>query len=77
LHEDEDYYIDKPLLLICGEHDNTGNIKKIAKSWASREPKCEFHWIADAGHCANQDNPEAVNKLLLPFLARYSQLGVE
>ncbi|GGD63128.1 alpha/beta fold hydrolase [Paenibacillus nasutitermitis] len=77
LHEDENYRINKPLLLICGEHDNTGNIKKIVMNWASREPKCEFHWIADAGHCANQDNPEALNKLLLSFLERNSPLAAE
>ncbi|RAL21984.1 alpha/beta fold hydrolase [Thermoflavimicrobium daqui] len=68
LHTEEDYKINKPILLVCGEHDNTGNIKKIAPIWAKSEPQCEFHWIPDAGHCANQDNPEEFNKLMTFFL---------
>lgn len=70
LHFEKDYRIDKPLLLVCGESDNLGNIKKIAPVWARLEPKCEFHWIPEAGHCSNQDNPEAFNALFLEFLRR-------
>lgn len=70
LHAEKDYFINKPMLLVCGELDKTGNIKKIARRWASRETQCEFHWIPDAGHCANQDNPVFFNKLLLQFLRK-------
>lgn len=68
LHTEENYKFNKPILLVCGEHDNTGNIKKIAPIWAESEPQCEFHWISDAGHCANQDNPEEFNQLMTAFL---------
>lgn len=30
LHYEKDYKINKPMLLVCGEFDNTGNIKKIS-----------------------------------------------
>lgn len=68
LHYDEGYRFGKPMLLLCGEHDMTGNIRKCAPKWASREPKCEFHWIKDAGHVSNMDNPKEVNRLLVDFL---------
>jgi pimeloyl-ACP methyl ester carboxylesterase len=70
LHTEENYKFNKPILLVCGEHDNTGNIKKIAPIWAEFEPLCEFHWISDAGHCANQDNPEEFNYLMTAFLRK-------
>ncbi|MCM3782477.1 alpha/beta hydrolase [Neobacillus mesonae] len=69
-HYEKNDQITVPFLLICGEDDHTGNIRKIAPIWASGEPNCEFHWVKDAGHCANQDNPEAVNKLLVSFIQR-------
>lgn len=68
LHTEENYHINKPMLIVCGEHDNTGNIKKIAPLWAKSEPNCEFHWIPNASHCANQDNPEVFNPLMTQFL---------
>jgi pimeloyl-ACP methyl ester carboxylesterase len=68
LHEEPGYTINKPLLLICGEYDLTGNIKKTALTWKDTEPGCEFHLIKDAGHNANQDNPQMVNDLIAKFL---------
>lgn len=70
LHYDENHRIGKPMLLVCGESDGTGNIRKCAPKWAAREPKCEFHMIQHAGHCSNMDNPDAVNGLLADFLHR-------
>jgi pimeloyl-ACP methyl ester carboxylesterase len=70
LHSDEEYRFAKPMLLICGEHDGTGNIRKCAPKWAAREPQCEFHWLKGAGHCSNMDEPEAFNALLADFLQR-------
>lgn len=71
LHFEEDYRINKTILLVCGELDKTGNIKKIVSEWEKLESKCEFHWIKDASHCSNQDNPEAFNELLIDFLSRH------
>jgi pimeloyl-ACP methyl ester carboxylesterase len=71
LRHDEAYRTGKPMLLICGEADGTGNIHTCAPKWAAREPRCEFHMIPNAGHCANMDDPESVNALMLDFLRRH------
>ena len=70
LHYDETFRLGKPTLMLCGDQDGTGNIRKCMPLWANREPQCEFHWIKDAGHCAHMDRPEVVNGLLVDFLAR-------
>lgn len=68
LHYEQDYQINKPLLLVYGEKDHTGNIKKIAPSWASNEPYCTLIEIPKASHCSNQDNPSVFNQAFLQFL---------
>ncbi|MBU3144843.1 alpha/beta fold hydrolase [Clostridium sp. CF012] len=68
LHYEKAYRINKSILLVYGESDKTGNIKKIAQSWASKEPNCELIKIKDASHCSNQDNPLEFNKVLIAFL---------
>ena len=68
LHEEFGYIINKPILLLCGEYDKTGNIKKVAYEWEKIEPDCKLHIIENAAHNANQDNPEVVNKLITEFL---------
>jgi Predicted hydrolases or acyltransferases (alpha/beta hydrolase superfamily) len=70
LVHDEGYRIPRPFLLVCGRADGTGNIRKCAPVWASREPLCEFHWIEDAGHCAHMDRPQEFCRLMLEFLER-------
>jgi pimeloyl-ACP methyl ester carboxylesterase len=77
LHEETGYRIDKPILMVVGEQDGTGNIRKMAPGWAAEEPQCEFHWIKDAGHCSNQDQPEEFNRLLHDFLGRTQTIGEE
>ncbi|MBA2682817.1 MAG: alpha/beta hydrolase, partial [Ktedonobacteraceae bacterium] len=71
LHEEPGYQIPVPFLLLHGEHDRTGNIRKIAPAWARAEPQCEYAVIPNAGHMANMDNPQAFNHLLLDFLRRH------
>jgi len=68
LHYEAQYKITCPLLLTHGEHDSTGNILKIAPKWAARDPLCQYIVIPNAGHCANQDNPEFFNSVLTHFL---------
>jgi len=60
-----------PTLLIVGQHDKTGNIRKSMAAWAQREPADEHHMIEGAGHCANLDRPEQVTTLITGFLARH------
>lgn len=62
------YLIEKPELLICGEHDKTGNIRSAMERWSERDPHSEFHVIPGAGHVANLDRPDEVNRLTIAFL---------
>ena len=58
LHYEPDYKINKPLLLMVGDQDATGNIRKIMPVWAEHEPDCRFVAIPNAKHAADLDNPE-------------------
>lgn len=64
------FRFDLPLLLMHGEKDRTGTIKRDMPYWAKEETHAEYHVIPGAGHNANQDNPEVVNELLHTFLDR-------
>ena len=70
LHYEPNYRIPRPLLLLVGEHDTMGNIRKVAPQWVSRD-SCQYRVIPDAGHCAQLDNPAAVQPLVLDFLASF------
>ncbi|MFJ1785784.1 alpha/beta fold hydrolase [Streptomyces anulatus] len=63
-----DYRVEKPELLLCGEHDGTGNIRSAMERWSERDPHSEFHVIPGAGHVANLDRPDEVNRLTVAFL---------
>ncbi|MGY1841190.1 MULTISPECIES: alpha/beta fold hydrolase [unclassified Modestobacter] len=65
------YRIEHPLLLLVGEHDRAGTVARDAPRWAARDPRCRYQVIRGAGHNANQDQPEAVNALVLRFLAEH------
>ncbi len=70
LHYEPDYKIGKPLLMMVGEKDQTGNIRKVMPIWAKTEPGCEVKVIPKAKHAANLDQPELFHKALLDFLQR-------
>lgn len=76
LRDDPAFRIPRPFLLIRGQHDNAGAIKKQMSAWAAREPNCRGEIvIPDAGHCANQDNPAVFNQHVLAFLQAESRSG--
>jgi len=68
LHYEPGYIIDKPLLLLVGENDKTGNIRKAMHAWAKVEPDCRLLVIPKTMHAANLDNPEFFHQKLLDFL---------
>nr|WP_049891539.1 alpha/beta hydrolase [Natronococcus amylolyticus] len=72
LHAEPGYVIDRPFLLTHGEFDRTGTIGRDAPSWAEKEPNCRYAVISNAGHNANQDNPDEFNEVLLEFLRRHA-----
>lgn len=68
LHFEPGYQINKPILMLMGEKDNTGNIRKAMPLWAAQEPDCSFVVIPGAKHAANLDNPDFFHKTLMDFL---------
>lgn len=71
VQEDPSYRINKPVLVLCGKKDRLPGIRKAAPKWLKRNKKCKVCMIDNAGHNANQDNPEKVNELLLEFINNY------
>ncbi|GHO98110.1 alpha/beta hydrolase [Reticulibacter mediterranei] len=67
-HEEASYRISVPFLLTRGDQDALTDVAQQAPLWAQREPNCRYIVIPDAGHNANQDNPEFFNRELLAFL---------
>jgi 3-oxoadipate enol-lactonase len=68
LHYEPGYKISKPLLLMVGDKDRTGNIRKVMPVWAEHEPDCRFLVIPNAKHAANLDNPDFFHHALMDFL---------
>jgi len=62
------FTIDVPLLLVHGDQDKTGTIRRDMPLWAQWEPQATYHVIPNAGHNANQDNPAFTNQVILAFL---------
>ena len=61
------YEITCPCLLICGEKDRAGSTKRYNKAWAKQE-NLPIAWIENAGHNANTDAPDTVNRLIQQFI---------
>jgi 3-oxoadipate enol-lactonase len=57
-----------PLLIIVGDQE-LELVRQTAAAWHESDPASQFHVIANAGHCANMDNPKVFNAILLGFLA--------
>ncbi|HCS40427.1 MAG TPA: hypothetical protein DIW44_12695 [Anaerolineaceae bacterium] len=68
LHYEPEYTINKPLLLMVGDKDRTGNIRKAMPAWAKVEPNCKLVIVPKAMHAVNFDAPEVFHKELLDFL---------
>ena len=75
VHPDPGYRTPGPTLLLVGEHDKTGDIRKSMAAWAAREPDDEYHVIGGAGHCANLDRPDETNGRILEFLGTHMSTG--
>jgi len=58
-----------PVLLVIGEKDNTGNVKKYNKKW-STQSGYQLVVISDAAHNSNVDNYNDFNNVLSGFLSR-------
>jgi pimeloyl-ACP methyl ester carboxylesterase len=56
-----------PLLILSGEKDNELALK-MAKQWHEKEPNSKLFIIENAGHCANMDNAEKFNNIVMNFI---------
>lgn len=65
-----DFHINVPLLLLHGDQDKTGTIKRDMPQWVEHDRHAELHVIPSAGHNANQDNPTITNQHITDFLSR-------
>jgi 3-oxoadipate enol-lactonase len=70
LHYEPGYATKKPLLLIVGDKDATGNIRKAMPEWARVEPDCQLVIIPNAKHAANLDAPDVFHQCLMDFLRK-------
>ena len=60
------YEIDCPALLICGDKDAAGSVRRYNREWTKRTG-LPLAWIEGAGHNANTDRPDEVNALIAEF----------
>ncbi len=70
LHYEPGYTINKPLLLILGDEDTTGNIRKAMPAWAKVEPDCQLVIVPNAKHAVNLDAPGVFHQTLMDFLLK-------
>jgi len=56
-----------PLLILSGEKDNELALK-MAKEWHKEEQISKMLFIENAGHCANMDNAEEFNNVVMNFI---------
>ena len=68
MEADLPYAIPCPALLICGEKDRAGSCIRYNRAWHKRTG-IPLAWIPNAGHNANTDAPEEVNRLIETFAA--------
>lgn len=67
IHE-EQMQFDAPLLVVCGEEDKTGSIKKCMKMWKLNYKNCDIKMLANAAHVANLDAVEEFNDIMISFI---------
>lgn len=61
-----------PTILLMGEKDKVGKVAQYNRNW-SRKTGFPLCWIPNAAHNANEDNPEAVNRIIEEFVQNLPQ----
>ena len=67
LAENKDVHFDFPVLILVGEHDKTGKVKKYSVVWSKKEGY-PLTIIKGAAHFSNADNPADVNNAIMEFI---------
>lgn len=63
-----------PVLILVGDKDTTGKVKKYCRDW-SKKTGYTLHYIKNAKHFANGDNPEQVNSEIELFIKNITSSG--
>lgn len=58
---------DYPLLILSGDED-LELARRMSKKWHESEPSSNYYLIEKAGHCANMDNAEEFNRIVMSFI---------
>ena len=69
--ENTDAAFQFPVLILVGDKDSTGKVKAYCKAWA-RQTGYPLHYIKNAKHFANGDNPKQVNREIQAFIKNIS-----
>lgn len=69
LNRIERNHFNMPVLIVYGDSDRTGNVKKYSDRWAQNE-NYTLEVIINASHNSNVDNPEEFNKILDAFIEK-------
>lgn len=67
LKKRDNILISYPLFIMNGEKDIELS-KNSSKKWHESEPSSNYYLIKNAGHCANMDNSDRFNELLMGFI---------
>ena len=67
MEKDLPYEINCPAMLICGKKDMAGSCIRYNKAW-HKNTNIPLHWIENAGHNSNTDQPEIINQLIDEFI---------
>ncbi|MBP3428549.1 MAG: alpha/beta hydrolase [Clostridia bacterium] len=67
-----EYPIACPTLLLCGEKDGAGSAKSYNRRWTKQDGH-PLVWLKGAGHNANTDVPDEVNRLIQNFICQASK----
>ena len=68
MEADLPYEIRCPALLICGKQDHAGSCIRYNRAW-HKKTGIPIEWIENAGHNANTDAPERINRLIEGLLS--------
>lgn len=70
-HENTDVTFQFPILILVGDKDSTGKVKAYCRAWA-KQTGYPLHYIKNAKHFANGDNPKQVNREIQAFIKNIS-----
>lgn len=66
--ENKDVRFSFPVLILVGDSDSTGKVKAYCREWA-KQTGYPLHFIRNAKHYANGDNPRQVNQEIEAFMS--------